>query len=440
MYQILILTDSITNRVSYIFKVLLKDFLNISYSITTNKEEFDSYSGNKITYLKHNIKEVPFIPKSSFFDITNIDTLKFSLIHNDIHVTLKQNSPSEITFDIFAACFYFLSRVEEYQQYVPDKHGRFSCNTSFLQKNDLALSPVVDIWTEQLKSFLQHHFANIQINQANYKPILSFDIDIAWAYKGKPFIRHYGNYIRDLINFDFQTFFERKAVIKGTKTDPFDVYDYIKAIRKQTNIEMLFFIHVRSGGKYDKAVSTKSKEFHHLIKELAEIGTIGIHPSYIGGQNSLEIRKEKEIIEQITKQTIICSRQHFLKLHIPQTLTALEKAGIKEDYTMGFANGLCWRAGTTKPFQVFDINNDRAMSLNTHLVSVMDGTLHEYLQLAPAEAMIKIKEILQISNQYKGEFIALWHNETISNHKKWANWKEKVFEVLVDELQKNTDK
>ena len=77
------------------------------------------------------------------------------------------------------------------------------------------------------------------------------------------------------------------------------------------------------------------------------------------------------------------------------------------------------------------------MSLNTHTVSVMDGTLHEYLQLAPAEAMIKIKEILQISNQYKGEFIALWHNETISNHKKWANWKEKVFEVLVDRLQKH---
>ena len=54
----------------------------------------------------------------------------------------------------------------------------------------------------------------------------------------------------------------------------------------------------------------------------------------------------------------------------------------------------------------------------------MDGTLLEYLNLSPQEAMKEI-EFLHAQVQYfGGTFSFLWHNETISGYQHWAAYQE----------------
>jgi hypothetical protein len=98
---------------------------------------------------------------------------------------------------------------------------------------------------------------------------------------------------------------------------------------------------------------------------------------------------------------------------------------------MGFADQTGWRAGTCRPFRIFDLDLNKPLPLKTHPISVMDGTLREYLKLTPTQAMQKMQEIIRITMDNHGEFIPLWHNESLSNTGKWSGWNENVFMPMV---------
>jgi hypothetical protein len=64
----------------------------------------------------------------------------------------------------------------------------------------------------------------------------------------------------------------------------------------------------------------------------------------------------------------------------------------------------------------------------------MDGTLNNVLKLPPKEAEKIIDQLIQITQQYKGIFIPLWHNSTLSETDGWQAWR-KVFEHTLQQLE-----
>jgi hypothetical protein len=52
----------------------------------------------------------------------------------------------------------------------------------------------------------------------------------------------------------------------------------------------------------------------------------------------------------------------------------------------------------------------------------MDGSLNEYLKLSTTEAKNRIEKLLQEVEKFGGDFIFLWHNETITDHGIWKGW------------------
>jgi hypothetical protein len=86
-------------------------------------------------------------------------------------------SLDDLGYDIFASVFYFISRYEEWQKFVPDQHGRFEITQSILYKNKQHLFPVVDQWIIELKEALKNKFRELQFPEKQFKIISTIDVD-----------------------------------------------------------------------------------------------------------------------------------------------------------------------------------------------------------------------------------------------------------------------
>jgi hypothetical protein len=136
------------------------------------------------------------------------------------------------------------------------------------------------------------------------------------------------------------------------------------------------------------------------------------------------LEREKSRIDTILGNEVKFSRQHFLKLSLPVTYQNLIKKGFTDDFSMGFADEIGFRAGTARPFKFFDLSKNSATDYTIHPFAYMDGTIHEYKNWSIEESKVEIEKIYREVEKFGGDFICIWHNETIGNFSKWKGWTE----------------
>ena len=193
---------------------------------------------------------------------------------------------------------------------------------------------------------------------------------------------------------------------------------------------MIYFILLADYGLNDKNISFTKRKFQLLIKRLADFASIGVHPSYGSNSDYKKLPKEISRIEGITKREVTKSRQHFLKLTLPETYNHLSDLGIKDDYTMGYASALGFRASICSTFTFYNLDTETILPLRIHPFAVMDATLLYYLNLTPQVSLNKIKQLINEVKNVNGTFISLWHNDTFSNFKQWKGWKSVYKEMI----------
>ena len=98
------------------------------------------------------------------------------------------------------------------------------------------------------------------------------------------------------------------------------------------------------------ALNTAS--FQKLVGHLDQRRSLGIHPSYRSHQNYDLLQAEYKRFSGLLGHETHISRQHFLLLSLPDTYRKLISLGIREDYSMGYASSVGFRAGTSRPFQI----------------------------------------------------------------------------------------
>ncbi len=82
------------------------------------------------------------------------------------------------------------------------------------------------------------------------------------------------------------------------------------------------------------------------------------------------------------------------------------------------------------PYKWYDLEKEEETSLIVHPFAVMDGTLNNYMKLSPSQAVEKVKAIAQEVKNVNGEFITIWHNETLSGWREWKGWEEVYEQTL----------
>jgi hypothetical protein len=429
--MILVYTHKITPRVRYIFKHILTRTLLIPVSFTTKVEEFVAHNGPKLTYTKTPLGKEFFIKSNPLLFEQGVNDLEVNIQKwEEVPCFFVTGSKSAIPFDIFAASFYLISRYEEYLPHVKDKHGRYTASESLACKNGFLEKPVVDIWAYKLLARLKEKFPDYEYKNRSYEYISTIDIDNAFAYKHKNFIRTFGGFTNDLLKLRLLDVWQRLTVLLNITKDPFDNFQRILDIKKTKDINTIFFCSIGDYTTFDTNVSASKNKYRLLIKDLVDYASVGVHPSYFTMQNATLLKKEKERLESITNTPIIRSRQHYLRFNLPESYQQLIDLEIEEDHSMGYASNVGFRAGTCTPFYFYDLDFEIQTPLKVFPFAVMDTTLNDYLKITPKQSLGKIRDLRNEVKAVNGTFITLFHNESLSNHTRWKGWK-RLYESMI---------
>ncbi|MGD9930898.1 MAG: polysaccharide deacetylase family protein [Mangrovibacterium sp.] len=429
--MITVFTSELTNRLRYIFELFFEELLQVPVLFVTTAREFEqaqgarlNYSNREFSFCQLNLRPhaLLFQKELCYQDLTAISC-------NDELCFLKSCGDSFLPFDPFAAGFFLVSRYEEYLERQFGKHRRYPPHHSVLHRNKLLHRPVVNEWALLLAQKVQSYYPEFRYQQPAFNFLTTIDVDNAWAYKNKSWPRMAGATLKALLNGNYESNRDRFRVLAGKKEDPYDTYSYIRRVYRHENEHLRFFFLLGRPGRYDRNVSPRNENYRQLIRDLAGEFPVGIHPSYRSSMIKSELRREINLLKDITGETVDASRQHFLRLELPKTYRRLLKAGIKADYTMGYAECLGFRAGIASPFYFYDLKFEERTSLRVIPFQGMDVTLKDYLKLSPGLALDEIRKLMLEVKKYGGTFVSIWHNESLSDQGDWAGWRQ-VFEEM----------
>ena len=417
--MIKIFSDIISKRLSYVAELIFED-RGIAYEIVNDPNVFRSSNDIKLVY-----SDFPF--EESFPTISPATLLFEEDIRQHYLSRAEWRNEQVISFDgvsdPFASIFYLISCYDEYLSEETDSHDRFPGKSSLVYNYGWSDKLMVERWSEEIISFIgDSNSEKIEAKTIPFNIIPTFDIDNAFAYRLKEGVRKWMSISKDLLRFDKKRLDERRKVLKEGVKDPYDTYDTIKSIISQ-GYEVKVFWLLGDFGTYDRNVNHERDEFRDLIREFSEICSIGLHPSYQSNDSRSILVKVKARIEDIVGEEVVSSRQHFLKLKLPYTYEQMISTGFIDDYTLGFAEIPGFRAGIARPFLWYNLKKDLITELSIHPFTYMDGTLNEYMKLSVEESKDMIVQLKAEVKRYGGDFVMIWHNETIGDYGRWKNWK-----------------
>ncbi len=324
METIVVYSAENSNRLRYILDWLLKERLQLDYRITRDEQDTAGLPFF-IAYGKHMPNSLS-IPDERLLWEKGIQKLapKTGKWHDIPTLFAATDKVYTIPFDILSAAFFLLSRYEEYDHLNYDKHGRYPAANSILHKNGWLMRPILDEWVSAFRKELQSRLGtSLPASTFVYQP--TYDIDMAYSHIYKGVGRIVGAYIRALLKGDVKQISERTQVLKKKQKDPFDSFRWLRQLHKQYDYKPLYF--VLSASKrtaFDKNIHPQHPAMMRVIKNLAKDGTIGIHPSYYS-HNHDTLNKEKSMLEHVAGRSTHISRQHYIKIVMPDTYRLLLK-------------------------------------------------------------------------------------------------------------------
>lgn len=407
-------TPNITPRVEYIFKFVLTDILGIKFSLTSNFEEFSSYTGAKINYSTASCEALQIVPHKILFQTDHNQQFNFEMgLWDELPAFAKTSDEADIKYDIFAASFYLVSRYEEYNC-TPDKHGRFQSAHSMAARHNFLQLPLVDFWASKLLRILTSQWPTLEHTPRKFNHLLTFDLDSSFAIAHKG-MRTVAAMTKSLTKLNIKDFWIRILVLIGRKPDPFDLLtELFNSIGNNNSVK--WFIHVGRYSKFDKPASANNRHVKKVIKRIANKYEIGLHPSYTSFNHTKKIGKEKTILKNICRRDICSSRFHYLRFSLPYSYVQLMQNGLTADFSMGYPDTFGFRASTCTPFNFFNLDINRTTNLKIYPFQCMDSIIAKHAPSERGQLLEQIKATIDATCLVNGTFISIWHIDYLSGY------------------------
>lgn len=397
-----IYTPSITPRLQYTLQFIFGEVLQCQYRIIHDAKNVE---GPFICYGVQNEAGM-YIPSSGLLFQSGIQPQELSVTENKGSKNIFSTNGNGYPFDVFSAIFYLISRYEEYLPHEKDLYGRYSHENSVAYNEGFLNFPLVDKWLNDLANELKAIYPEWKFEMPEFKFRPTYDIDMAWSYKHKGLFRNIGGWLSN-------PELNRWKVLLGLSSDPYDSLEWIKSVTKKGALYFILCANRRS--KFDKNISLKHPAMQRLVKRIEEIG---IHPSYNSSVNENLIFEEKKNLERAVSTEIISSRQHYLKFEMPYTFRALIKAGITNEYSMGYGTINGFRASTSHSFLWYDLEAESMTNLRMHPFCFMDANSIFEQQFSPKEISDELDYYYGHCKKFKGTLVTIFHNHLLGENNK----------------------
>lgn len=328
--------------------------------------------------------------------------------------------------DLVASAVFLLSRYEETLVAERDDHGRFQAQSSLLYKAGCLMRPLVDEYGSWLRAQLQSMGVGVQLPNTSLKITLTHDVDEPFAHRSLKSLL--GGIMRGETKTAWHNF------THALEQNSYYTFPWIVSQEaKLTFADKIYFMRMPlQPCQQDKPyVSYQSKDMRALVALLKKNKVqIGLHASYFSGENPQIIGQEKMELETAIQQSITTNRYHFLRTCLADDMSYLADAGIKDDYTLAFADQVGFRLGTCRPVAFISPKTLKTSNLILHPLTMMDATLFRYMQLSLDDAFKQACRLIETVRQYGGELVLLWHNTMLQPQQPSCLCYQKILEYL----------
>ncbi len=276
-------------RLAYVTEIIFNTVLGLDFELTTDRRKI---GGNPaVLYTDEKVKGQFVIKPAGLLAEQGFESPVPEVHRIGDMPVLYFSGEESFPFDLFSAAFYMLSRYEEYQPFVPDSHGRFPGKASLAYRGGFLRLPVVEIWSRYLATALIRHFPVLTIRHNEFSALLTVDIDQAFAYRSRGFLRTVGGFVKGFTGHSVAPA-ERFHTMTGEEQDPYDNFEYIGETAARYGSDLLFFFPTGDPGENDHNPSHRDRDYIDIIRKYDSRYGSGLHPSYrsVGKAKGIECR------------------------------------------------------------------------------------------------------------------------------------------------------
>jgi hypothetical protein len=336
----------------------------------------------------------------------------------------ERSADDSIVFyvDILAATLFMLSRWEEVGDHPSDRHQRFPATASLAYQQGFLDRPLVDEYALIFQAWLRAILPGWQPRTSSFRVFLTHDID-------RPVHRRPWKALARVAAGDL---LKRHAPLTAMRTlssrillrndECYAGFAKLMELSEQYGLESTFFFMAAASGPYHHGYDPRSRPYRQMIQRaVARHHQVGFHAGYDAVEDFERFRAQRDRLAEVVGRTDMGGRQHYLRFRVPATWRLWERAGMRYDSSLGYADCEGFRCGTCHPFRPFDLEQDRTLELWERPLIAMDSTLEVYRRLAPAHALQRILLLAQRCKAVAGEFVLLWHNQPSQGgwHSEW---------------------
>ena len=327
----------------------------------------------------------------------------------------KQGNTYVVYTDVIYNTFFYISRAEELLVSERDEHGRFLAKHSMLGQKNRLMIPLIDEYSRAIIKML-----DLTLPEPGYSRIyLTHDVDSIAHY------RHLRGIVGGMLRGQFKQVLAAKRDIHH---DPAYTFSWLVAQDKKVDgAQRIYFVKDTPGkGKDYPQYNLEGADFVGLKRQLDDSGAqLGWHSSCysLGGP--------PHRLVALSPNSLTLHRSHYLNCSI-EKMQQLVDLGVKDDFTMMFADQAGFRLQTTRAVRWINPNTWQLTELTLHPLTVMDCTLsHEhYMGLSEDEAYFECQRLFEKVHQNAGELVLLWHNTSIDQQGYHRDLYEKLIEML----------
>jgi hypothetical protein len=157
---------------------------------------------------------------------------------------------------------------------------------------------------------------------------------------------------------------------------------------------------------------------------------VGIHPSWRSNENIAILKEEIQWLSVLTESEIEFSRQHYIKMSLPETYRRLVEVGIRKDFSMGYGTVNGFRASVSTAFPWYDLEAERTTNLMIHPFCFMDANCFFEKKQSAEQAYSELMEYYLKIKSLKGTMLSVWHNNILGTMPGTEGW-SRMFELFM---------